>query len=92
MNIAVKIIVFTVIYAVLGAIFPQNLLTIVGAPLADIGDWVQQVAVFLSQLIKFSDLFLPTGQGLLMVRVVVLGVWASIQFKIGYAIVKLIIY
>jgi len=91
MDLALKIVIFTVIFAIIALMFPHNIFTMLSLPLAEIGDYVQQVGVFIAKLCTFGDLFLIEGQALLMVKSLTLFIIVFIQFKVFYSIVKLLV-
>jgi len=92
MSITLKIIVFSVVFVTLNAFFSTNLLTHFNVPLAQIGDYIETLALFISNIAKFGDIFLPSGQLLLMIQALVLFIWAFVQYKIFYGIIKLLLY
>lgn len=92
MTIAIKFLLFTVFFTLASALFPSNILSTIGVPLETIGAYLHDVGGYVAGLAKFGDLFMTAGSSLLMMKTIILTIMFYIQFKIFYAIVKLIFY
>jgi hypothetical protein len=92
MTIAIKLLVFGFIIALLGASFPHSIIVYLGLPINGIATFVTGVATFISNISSLGDVFLIHGSTLLMVKAFSLFVFFYIQFKILFPIVKLIVY
>lgn len=92
MNIAIKLIIFTVIFSIVSLMLPTNILGTIGIPLDSVETFVSGVATFISNLCSIADVFLVEGSALLMVKAFTIFVFFYVQIKAFMPIIKLLAY